>query len=239
MTGLLDGTITTAPTRIRPPGKKMHRLAYIDPEEAALLRSRGGGVTKDGGQAMHQGVPAFWGDDSGANDGSANSGPGGDTNDSTDGGGWNSGNGIGEGPTQALPAAPPPLAPEVPRPTFDLNPTPVYTEQPTIAQAPQTGVTPLGIAQALQAMRSMFGPRPLPGGPPGGAQAPVYAGGGIPSQVPGGNNAWTPPVIAPNAPQQPILTGQGGNTDYYAALQRLAPQQAGGMSWGDPTHRMW
>lgn len=44
-----------------------HFLAYINPKEAGFLRSLGGGITKDGGQMMHQGVPAFGenpGDDS-------------------------------------------------------------------------------------------------------------------------------------------------------------------------------
>ena len=47
------------PKRTRIKGQK-HELAYINKDEKALLRSRGGGVTKDGGQLKKNGVPAFF-----------------------------------------------------------------------------------------------------------------------------------------------------------------------------------
>ena len=46
------------PKRTRIKGQK-HELAYINKDEKALLRSRGGGVTKDGGQLKHKGIDAF------------------------------------------------------------------------------------------------------------------------------------------------------------------------------------
>jgi hypothetical protein len=79
MKGLLDGDLAVAPKRIKPRGKKPHALAYIDPEEAALLRSRGGGVAPGGGQIMRHGLPSFEdggdGGDGGAGDGGGD-GPG-------------------------------------------------------------------------------------------------------------------------------------------------------------------
>jgi hypothetical protein len=51
-------------------GGQPHSLAYINPDEEELLRAKGGGVTPDGGQMMHNGVPAFAGGDGDAGDGS-------------------------------------------------------------------------------------------------------------------------------------------------------------------------
>lgn len=51
-----------------------HMLAYITPDEAALLRAHGGGVTEGGGQLYHNGVPAFDGGSSGG-DGAAPDSP--------------------------------------------------------------------------------------------------------------------------------------------------------------------
>jgi hypothetical protein len=42
-------------------GGQKHELAYINKDEKALLRSRGGGVTPGGGQLKHNGVNAFGG----------------------------------------------------------------------------------------------------------------------------------------------------------------------------------
>jgi len=44
----------TVPSRVQE-----HFLAYINPREAAMLRAMGGGVSKDGGQKMMNGVPFF------------------------------------------------------------------------------------------------------------------------------------------------------------------------------------
>ena len=46
------------PKRTRIKGQK-HELAYINKDEKALLRSRGGGVTKGGGQLKKNGVNAY------------------------------------------------------------------------------------------------------------------------------------------------------------------------------------
>tara|TARA_R110002074_G_scaffold62883_3_gene151095 strand:+ start:3095 stop:3592 length:498 start_codon:yes stop_codon:yes gene_type:complete len=46
------------PKRTRIKGQK-HELAYINKDEKALLRSRGGGVTKGGGQLKRNGVNAY------------------------------------------------------------------------------------------------------------------------------------------------------------------------------------
>lgn len=60
MRGLLDDGAgkVTLPKRAKV-GRTPHRLAYIRDDEAALLRAHGGGVTPDGGQLMHRGVPAY------------------------------------------------------------------------------------------------------------------------------------------------------------------------------------
>ena len=72
MKGLLDDTNTAiVPKRIKPPGKKPHRLVYIDDDEAAMLRARGGGVAPGGGQIMRHGLPSF--DEPGAASDNANS----------------------------------------------------------------------------------------------------------------------------------------------------------------------
>lgn len=53
-------TKVTVPKHARVRGEP-HMLSYITAEEAALLRSRGGGVSPGGGQMMHLGVPAYIG----------------------------------------------------------------------------------------------------------------------------------------------------------------------------------
>lgn len=69
----------TVPSRVQE-----HFLAYINPREAAMLRAMGGGVSKDGGQKMMNGVPFF-------SDADEEGGPGFDVADvtgpSTSGGG--------------------------------------------------------------------------------------------------------------------------------------------------------
>jgi hypothetical protein len=120
-------------------------------------------------------------------------------------------------PGAPAPYQPPPLPGTAPRMTLQAA-TPVYTPMPEM-QAPVQGIAPAGFAPGLEAMRAMFGPRPLPGSPPpsGGLQAPG-------SNVPMG--AWQPPPVAPvQYPQETILNGQGGNGAYYEAMQRLAPGQ--------------
>jgi hypothetical protein len=70
-----------------------HMLAYITPDEAYILRNRGGGLGTGGSQMMAQGVPAF-DDDNGGDRGDR----AGNTNDSVgsnDGGGANYGGGDG------------------------------------------------------------------------------------------------------------------------------------------------
>ena len=61
----------TVPSRVQE-----HFLAYINPREAAMLRAMGGGVSKDGGQKMMNGVPFF-------SDADEESGPGFDVADVT------------------------------------------------------------------------------------------------------------------------------------------------------------
>ncbi len=72
----------TVPKRTSVRGQP-HKLAYINDEEAALLRSRGGGVDRDGGQIMHRGVPAYFAGDN-ADSGTANTS--GDSTSSSSGG---------------------------------------------------------------------------------------------------------------------------------------------------------
>jgi hypothetical protein len=68
-----------------------HMLAYITPDEAYILRNRGGGLGAGGSQMMAQGVPAF--DDDNGGDRADRAG---NTNDSVgDGGGANYGGGNG------------------------------------------------------------------------------------------------------------------------------------------------
>lgn len=88
MKGLLDGDLAVAPRRIKPAGKKPHRLAYIDGDEAALLRARGGGVAPDGGQIMRHGLPSYEDGGDGGGDGSGNGG--GDGSNDADGMGGSS-----------------------------------------------------------------------------------------------------------------------------------------------------
>ena len=259
MKGLLDDTNTAiVPKRIKPPGKKPHRLAYIDGDEASMLRARGGGVAPGGGQIMRHGLPSFeepggaasdnansnseastqdMGADPGADpsagvDGGHNGPAGTDTNGDP-GGEWlpnstsrwdnsnrdarfRDANGYRMEYYEGMHGPP---AAAAPRSSMTLQAaTPVYTPRPEM-QAPIQGVTPGGFAPGLEAMRAMFGPKPLPVQPtgPGGGQAPG-------SNVPMG--AWQPPPVAPvQYPQEPILTGRGGNAAYYDQMQRLAPSQ--------------
>jgi hypothetical protein len=106
----------------------------------------------------------------------------------------------------------------------------------TAPPAPPQGVSNPGMLAALAQMRSMFGPRPLPGPPPPGAAystpAPVQQPQGPPQMAAGNDTpqgAWTPPPVPYQATynQPPILTGQGGGEAYFDALRRLAPQQRG------------
>jgi hypothetical protein len=256
--GLLDGDIAVAPKRIKPPGKKAHRLAYIDGDEAALLRSRGGGVAPDGSQIMRNGLPSYeeGGDaadsansnseastqDAGADVGAdpsagvdgGHNGPAGTDTDASNGGDQGyTGNGQGGG--WVAPPPPPPGPPVGPgsAPVLTYRPaTPVYTDLMPAQAPPVQGVAPAGMQQGLEAMRSLFGPRPMPTPPPqapGGLQA-------LGSDVPMG--AWSPPPVAPvQYPQEAILTGMGGNAAYYDAMQRLAPQQAQGMGYFDALRR--
>ena len=52
-----DGGVVSAPQRVQD-----HFLAYINPQEAAMLQAMGGGVNPDGSQKMMNGVPSFNGD---------------------------------------------------------------------------------------------------------------------------------------------------------------------------------
>ncbi|HEY4252314.1 MAG TPA: hypothetical protein VGM87_13970 [Roseomonas sp.] len=79
MKGLLDAPSghAVAPRRTRVRGTP-HHLAYINADEHALLRRRGGGVTDDGGQLLGPaGVPAYDGGGSGDGGGDGGSGAGG------------------------------------------------------------------------------------------------------------------------------------------------------------------
>lgn len=148
--GLLerDERAVTVPKRTSVRGQP-HKLAYINDEEAALLRSRGGGVDRDGGQIMHRGVPAYV-DDSGG--GSSNAGPDGggqghnasnDSNTSNSGGGGDSYAG-----GAAAPAADPAAADRkkrldageyIPSETPYATPAPFYAPMPSGLGGPPPG----------------------------------------------------------------------------------------------------
>lgn len=90
-------------------GGQDHMLAYITPQEAQILRRQGGGVTPDGGQMMHRGVPAFRsGGPAGASDAGTGpgggAGPGGGVGGGGAAGGSGNGGGGGGGPGAGAPA---------------------------------------------------------------------------------------------------------------------------------------
>ena len=159
-----------------------HKLAYINDEEAALLRSRGGGVDRDGGQIMHRGVPAYM-DDSGG--GSSNAGPDGggqghsasnDTNSS------NSGGDGGYGGPAAAATSPMNAAAADRRKRLNAGEY-IPSETPYATPAPSYAPMPAGL-----------------GGPPPGMSSP-FAGFGAALGAP---PAMTPYALNP-APARPAV----------------------------------
>ena len=71
-----------------------HELAYINKDEKALLRSRGGGVTKGGGQLKHKGINAYRPGSPGATSGQGSAAG---TSGGADGAGGGPGAGSGPG----------------------------------------------------------------------------------------------------------------------------------------------
>jgi hypothetical protein len=151
----------TVPKRTSVRGQP-HKLAYINDEEAALLRSRGGGVDRDGGQIMHRGVPAYFAGDN-ADSGTANTT--GDSAPSSQGGGYNDGGGDGGYGGGGAPAAMSPEAAAAADRRKRLNAgeyipsaTPFATPAPFFAPMPAgLGGPPPGMSSPFAAFRDTLG----------------------------------------------------------------------------------
>ena len=169
MKGLLDApSKITVPKRTSVRGQP-HKLAYINDEEAALLRSRGGGVDRDGGQIMHRGVPAYYDADGSGNATDSGNPTGGDSGPSDQGGGYNDGNGgdgggYGGGGGGGVPMDP--VAADrqrrlnageyIPSETPYATPTPFFAPAPTgLGLSPAAGVSPFA------SFRSALGAPPV------------------------------------------------------------------------------
>jgi hypothetical protein len=97
MSGKLGDTVRGLPRRTEVNGNP-HLLAWINPEEAELLRQRGGGIAPGGGQMKGPGgLPAF--DDGSGDGGDGGSGDGGDGGDGGAGDGGDAGGDAGDGGT--------------------------------------------------------------------------------------------------------------------------------------------
>ena len=176
MKGLLDAPgKVTVPKRTAVRGQA-HKLAYINDEEAALLRSRGGGVDRDGGQIMHRGVPAYFSEgsvsdsnDSGAGGstghGGASGSPAGmDNGYNNDSGGDSYGGGGGGGGSAS--AADRAAAADrrkrlnageyIPSETPYTNPTPFFAPAPTGLGGP-----PAGTVSPFASFRGALGAPPV------------------------------------------------------------------------------
>jgi hypothetical protein len=188
--GLLDAPRkVTVPKRTSVRGQP-HKLAYINDEEAALLRSRGGGVDRDGGQIMHRGVPAYYDADGSGNATDSSNPTGGDTS-ADSGGGYNEGNGgdggYGGGGGMAAPSPETAAAAErrrrlnageyIPSATPFATPAPFFAPTPAGMGGPPPGtVSPFtGFRNALGAPPVMqpFALNPAPARPAVGAFAPL------------------------------------------------------------------
>jgi len=163
-----------------------HKLAYINDEEAALLRSRGGGVDRDGGQIMHRGVPAYFSENgvSDSND------PGAGTHGGASGGGYNDGNGGDGGYGGPAAAATPPedaaaadrrkrlnAGEYIPSETPYATPTPFYAPMPAGLGGPPPGMSSpfagFGAALGAPPVMTPYALNPAPARPAVDAFAPL------------------------------------------------------------------
>jgi len=152
----------TVPKRTSVRGQP-HKLAYINDEEAALLRSRGGGVDRDGGQIMHRGVPAYFAGDN-ADSGTANTS--GDSTSSSSGGYNNESGGDSYGGGGVGASAVDRAAADrkrrlnareyIPSETPYATPAPVYAPMPTGLGGP-----PPGTASPFAGFRGALGMPPV------------------------------------------------------------------------------
>ena len=188
-----DERAVTVPKRTSVRGQP-HKLAYINDEEAALLRSRGGGVDRDGGQIMHRGVPAYYGGDGGGGDGDGggdsgggDSGGGGEADSGGYGGDGGGGDGGGYGGGGGATTAADPAAADrrrrlnageyIPGETPFATPAPFFAPMPAgLGGPPASAVSPFtGFRGALGAPPVMapFALNPAPARPAMDAFAPL------------------------------------------------------------------
>jgi hypothetical protein len=182
-----DERAVTVPKRTSVRGQP-HKLAYINDDEAALLRSRGGGVDRDGGQIMHRGVPAYYDADGNGNATDSGNPTGGGGADS--GGGYNNdsgGDGGYGGPAAAATSPMDPAAADrrkrlnageyIPSETPFATPTPFYAPMPAGLGGPPPGMSSpfAGFRDALGAPPAMppFALNPAPARPAVDAFAPL------------------------------------------------------------------
>lgn len=178
----------TVPKRTSVRGQP-HKLAYINDEEAALLRSRGGGVDRDGGQIMHRGVPAYYDADGNGNATDSGNPTGGDSGPGSQGGGYNNdsgGDGGYGGGGVGVSTADPVAADRrkrlnareyIPSETPYATPAPVYAPMPAGLGGPPPGaVSPFaGFRNALGMPPAMspYALNPAPARPAMDAFAPL------------------------------------------------------------------
>lgn len=227
MRGLLDSPDVTVPKRARVRGQP-HMLAYINDEEAALLRSRGGGVNRDGGQIMHRGVPSYYdadgsgnATDSGNPDGSA--GTSGVSGNEEGGGGddYGSMSSVGQLAAQLVqPAAPLPMrAAQAFLDMLALNQNigvPSVSLSDNYGPRPSSSLPSFADFPTLAPMSSMSSMAPM------APMASMMAPGAMLPQV--GVQGGMAPSMAPTAFEAPM-----SYEDYLRQFQdfRLAQQQRG------------
>jgi hypothetical protein len=168
-----------------------HKLAYINDEEAALLRSRGGGVDRDGGQIMHRGVPAYFSENSSseAGQGHSNSGAA-DASGPSSGGGYNNDSGSDGGYGGPAAAATSPMdaaaadrrkrlnaGEYIPSETPYATPTPSYAPMPAGLGGPPPGMSSpfagFGAALGAPPVMTPYALNPAPARPAVDAFAPL------------------------------------------------------------------
>lgn len=162
-----DERAVTVPKRTSVRGQA-HKLAYINDEEAALLRSRGGGVDRDGGQIMHRGVPAYYDADGSGNATDSGNPTGGDSAPGGQGGGYNDGGGGGYGGGGAPAAMSPEAAAAADRRKrlnageYIPSETPFATPAPFFAPMPAgLGGPPAGTVSPFASFRDALGAPPV------------------------------------------------------------------------------
>ena len=195
-----------------------HFAAYIQPDEAALLRAHGGGVTRGGGQYMANGIPAFpttpWG--------SVGTGQGGWLGSSTATGGFGAGQGMADADLS--------LGSYVSSPDLSIGDTTMVTRNPDTQAHLEAAIADAAARNAFQAAQSQTSQS--------GESSPVVTTAGqtppIQTSVPGAADL-TPAFLTPaNAEAQAQADAHARNmalqSQYMAANARAQADQDAAVS---------